>query len=213
MILGRDGNVIADLSQSAAHHYDHVVPIDRFALEHLLEARDALVREIDRLTTARDELDSVIDRVSASEPESSAPTGQPVTGRAGTGSPVRRGPSAVVTGRARRPRAAGQRPVRAPRARSGGDQKSIRIHVLEMLAGEDRDFGMAEIIERIHAQGIQAHDDAVRSITIKLMKDGTVLRVGRGQYRLAGRPASAPPVIPDAGRALNLAQPWNGPPS
>jgi hypothetical protein len=81
----------------------------------------------------------------------------------------------------------------APRAvgRSGEPPKSIRVHVLEMLAAENRDFGLAEIIDRVHDAGIQAHDDAVRSITIKLMKDGRVERVGRGQYRLARRGAAA----------------------
>lgn len=73
------------------------------------------------------------------------------------------------------------------RAGDGEAPKSIRVHVLDMLAAEDRDFGLAEIVDNIHAAGIQAHDDAVRSITIKLMKDGQVERVGRGQYRLARR--------------------------
>lgn len=73
------------------------------------------------------------------------------------------------------------------RAGDGEAPKSIRVHVLDMLAAEDRDFGLAEMIDNIHAAGIQAHDDAVRSITIKLMKDGQVERVGRGQYRLARR--------------------------
>ena len=116
-------------------------------------------------------------------------------------------------------------PVRRAATRSGGGSKSIRIHVLELLAADDRDFGMAEIIERIHSLGVRAHDDAVRSITVKLMKDGTVLRVGRGRYRLAERPAN-PTSDGGAGphragphdlvgrrspRALNLAQPWNRP--
>jgi hypothetical protein len=98
-----------------------------------------------------------------------------------------------------------------------------------MLEAEDREFGLAEIIDRIHDAGIQAHDDAVRSITIKLMKDGQVERVGRGQYRLArGAAASQPaepeePVVePDAepttqsepapySPPLNLNEPWIGP--
>jgi hypothetical protein len=67
--------------------------------------------------------------------------------------------------------------------------KSIRIHVLEMLTAEDRTFALAEIIDRIHRAGIVAHDDAVRSITVKLLKDGQVERVGRGRYRLVRLPA------------------------
>jgi hypothetical protein len=70
-----------------------------------------------------------------------------------------------------------------------------------MLGSEDREFGLSEIIDRIRAEGIQAHDDAVRSITIKLMKDGSVQRVGRGQYRLGSRigiDASATPTSPAA---------------
>ena len=64
-----------------------------------------------------------------------------------------------------------------------------------MLAAESRDFGLAEIIDHVHHAGIQAHDDAVRSITIKLMKDGKVERVGRG------RTASPAAVAgPSAGR-------------
>ena len=176
--------------------------IDRSALKHLLQARAALVSEIDRLTAARADLDSVIERVSASQ-ASSVLSGQPVKAAARERRSVRR-------------------------ARPGTGQKSIRIHILELLGAEKRDFGMAEIIDRIHAQGVEAHDDAVRSITIKLMKDGTVERVGRGQYRLAegteraaGPPpeppvaeppsvAPAPPApVRDVTRALNLAHPWN----
>jgi predicted transcriptional regulator of viral defense system len=98
------------------------------------------------------------------------------------------------------------------------------VHVLEMLAEEHRDYGLAEIIDRIHAAGIKAHDDAVRSITIKLMKDGSVERVGRGQYRLVRRaapeqststgpaptgPAPAEQPAPESyPPALNLGQPW-----
>jgi hypothetical protein len=105
-----------------------------------------------------------------------------------------------------------------------------------MLGAENREFGLAEIIERVHAAGIQAHDDAVRSITIKLMKDGRVERVGRGQYRLARRgggtrstgsaapepsatPEPAAPTAPPDPQPepepenytppLNLGQPWD----
>ena len=103
----------------------------------------------------------------------------------------------------------------APRvvARQGEPPKSIRVHVLEMLAAETRDFGLAEIIDRIHDAGIQAHDDAVRSITIKLMKDGRVERVGRGQYRLARRGAAARAASAATATAPRVTEPAPEPPA
>jgi uncharacterized membrane protein len=158
---------------------------DRTVLEHLQGGRDALVLEVERLTTAIQELDGVIARLGG--PELTAPVTTPAAPAAEAAAPspaARRAPAKKAA--ARRP-AAPRTSARAGRSTQTDGGKSIRVHVLEMLGSEDRDFGLAEIIDRIHAQGIQAHDDAVRSITIKLMKDGRVERVGRGQYRLSGR--------------------------
>jgi predicted alternative tryptophan synthase beta-subunit len=182
-------------------------------LEHLLIGREALVVEIQRLTTAIEELDAVIVRVGGSSADS--PTGEPAT---------RQAVSAAGASRKTRPSTRAAAPPRSRRSGSAGASrkspdgtKSIRVHVLEMLGEEQRDYGLAEIIDRIHAAGIKAHDDAVRSITIKLMKNGTVERVGRGQYRLARRaapeqstdPASTEQPVPDSyPPALNLGQPW-----
>jgi hypothetical protein len=198
------------------------MPEDRTYLAHLLHGREALIAEIRRLTQARDELDALIDRIGRDAPSSSVqPVDVPDVSAAQvvkSRTPARR-ESAGARGRSGR--------------RTGGSergQKSIRMRVLEMLEAEDREFGLAEIIQRIQDAGIKAHDDAVRSITIKLMKDGTVERVGRGQYRLvrrgnasATRPAAAAPSADAADAAdatpasssypppLNLAQPWDGP--
>lgn len=152
--------------------YHHVMSDSRTALEHLLVGRDTLAREVTRLTAALAELDSAIVRISAAD---------------STGA-VSRGP------RAAKP-AGGAARARTGRAKTGrsrtGPVKSIRVHVLEMLAAQDRWFAMSEIIEGIRAQGISAHDDAVRSIAVKLMNSGEVERVGRGRYRLA-RPHGSP---------------------
>jgi hypothetical protein len=204
-------------------------------LEHLLEGREALVREIERLTGARAELDAVIARIGGAEADSASVSPQPVTAGAAAG------PTGVGRPASQRHRSPAKKSVRRSAAR-GGAPKSIRVHVLEMLGSEDREFGLSEIIDRIRAEGIQAHDDAVRSITIKLMKDGSVQRVGRGQYRLGSRTgidASAPPTppaatdaaetvpaatghdgdgspetagAPDSPPPLNLSQPWSPPP-
>jgi hypothetical protein len=72
-----------------------------------------------------------------------------------------------------------------------------------MLGADNRDFSLAEIIDDVHDAGIQAHDDAVRSITIKLMKDGRVERVGRGQYRLARRGGSRPAAEAEAAESAD----------
>jgi hypothetical protein len=194
---------------------------DRIVLNHLLEGRQALVAEVERLTAAIRDLDAVIDRVSDTGTGGSRLSGdfEPVTTRS-----IR----AARSRSAHKP--SGRRSVTRRSAPAGGDgQKSIRILVLEMLESEDRDFGLAEIIDRIHAAGVDAHDDAVRSITIKLMKDGRVERVGRGQYRLAGwvegersdhsptdaadsDEAAAPITNEDGGPTpLNLAQSWDAP--
>lgn len=167
-------------------------------VEHLLEGRDALVLEVRRLTAAIDELDAVIVRVGG-EDRRPAPLGNPGASPATAarkspehvnlqpGTETSAAPSRMRPGAGKAtPRKAQRTPARQSvpgrRARS---PKSIREHVLDMLAAEDRDFGLTEIIDRIHGQGIAAHDDAVRSITIKLMKDGTVERPSRGLYRLA----------------------------
>lgn len=144
----------------------------RTALEHLLVGRDTLAREVTRLTAALAELDSAIVRISAADGTGAVSRGPRVAKPAG-------GAARARTGRAK-----------AGRARSG-PVKSIRVHVLEMLAAQDRWFAMSEIIEGIRAQGISAHDDAVRSIAVKLMNSGEVERVGRGRYRLA-RPHGSP---------------------
>lgn len=165
---------------------------DRNVLEHLLEGRGALVREVQRLTAALSDLDAVIGQLGGT----SAHLSQNATSTARGGNvSAANGSSASRSSTSRR--ASG-------RAVDSGESgsKSIRVHVLEMLAAEDREFGLAEIIDRVHETGIQAHDDAVRSITTKLMKDGKVERVGRGQYRLARRRSavrSAPLVDVSAG--------------
>ncbi len=224
--------------------YHHDMSSPQTVLAHLLDGREELVREVARLTTAIAELDAVIDRVGGAstagvaQSSGSLTPSSGATGPTGSGDEARRarrgtsrGASPSAGGRARKATSPTPRSSSAKRATqrrsSGGGQKSIRVHVLEMLASENRDFGLAEIIDRIHGAGITAHDDAVRSITIKLMKDGQVERVGRGQYRLAAGPrgaASADPdptpdpqpasndPAPDATAAsLNLAAPWNSP--
>jgi predicted transcriptional regulator len=155
---------------------------DRTVLEHLLDGREALQREVERLTAAIAELDAVISHIGGAGRRVAPAIGVEPDGDA-LGS---RDVEPLQTGRGLAKRANLGRS-----ADTGEPPKSIRIRVLEMLAAEDRDFTLAEIIDRVHDAGIQAHDDAVRSITIKLMKDGSVERVGRGQYRLA-RPGAAP---------------------
>jgi len=169
------------------------MPDDRTVLDHLLEGREALKREVERLTAAIAELDTVIGQIGGAGRR----VGPPTTAATAIDEPVN--PPAEVEPEPARPAAApAARSSRAPAKRTSPRRssaarasataeppKSIRVHVLDMLAAENRDFGLAEIIDRVHAAGIQAHDDAVRSITIKLMKDGQVERVGRGQYRLA----------------------------
>lgn len=171
----------------------------RTVLQHLLDGREALVLEVQRLTTAIEELDAVIAGVSATE---APPQDTDARRRAGTDTAHQ-----VPSGSAAR---AKKGPARGAAARKATRKapKSIRVHVLEMLGAEDREFGLAEIIDRIHGAGIQAHDDAVRSITIKLMKDGQVERVGRGQYRLARREAAGAGPS-DHPPPLNLSQPWD----
>jgi hypothetical protein len=193
----------------------------RTVLEHLIDGREALVLEVQRLTTAIEELDSVIGRLGGSpEPLTSgaAPaktSGQTVNALAELDS----GPRAATTGRTRaRKRTSARKAKRTtPARKQSGAPKSIRVHVLDMLAAEERELGLAEIIDRVHSAGIQAHDDAVRSITIKLMKDGKVERVRRGQYRLARdgvaaidtAPSTAPavPSAPDIAPDSEVAQP------
>lgn len=205
--------VAAPAARAPTCRYDHVMPDDRTVLDHLLKGREALRREVERLTAAIAELDTVIGQIGgASRRVLSAngldlPSGEPVNPPAEV--EPQRAESAAATasrsGRAPAKRAAARRaPASGGRSSTGSaaePPKSIRVHVLDMLAAEDREFGLAEIIDRIHAAGIQAHDDAVRSITIKLMKDGRVERVGRGQYRLArrgggGRATQATPSAP-----------------
>lgn len=160
------------------------MPDDRTALEHLRDGREALVLEVTRLTTAIEELDAVIGQIGGSMPRPTVGAGalptvpHPVTGT----------PPAGIASRPRTRTSPRKSAAKKPsRAAKGNAPKSIRVHILEMLAAEGRTFGLAEMIDRVHAAGIQAHDDAVRSITIKLMKDGKVDRVGRGQYTLARR--------------------------
>ncbi len=185
-------------------------------LAHLHEGREELVREVQRLTTAIAELDAVIERVGGAGSGAGLPAPAPVPGAvaarrpAETGRAARRRAKAPGDPRAARrsapatPRAAARRsasPASAGGPASAAGQKSIRVHVLEMLAAENREFGLAEIIERIHGAGIAAHDDAVRSITIKLMKDGQVERVGRGLYRLTAGAQRAVSRAADSGAA------------
>lgn len=155
---------------------------DRTVLEHLLQGREALQREVERLTSAIAELDAVINDIGGAGRRVGPVIGVEPDGDALLG-PRDVEPLQTSRGLAKRATLS---------ADTGEPPKSIRVRVLEMLAAEDRDFTMAEIIDRVRDAGIQAHDDAVRSITIKLMKDGRVERVGRGQYRLAR------PGAPDA---------------
>jgi hypothetical protein len=175
--------------------YDHVMSPARTVLDHLLAGRAALVLEVERLSSAITELDAVIDRVGGSAPLDGIPAPAPTTST-GASEPVLAASPATNGRAAGRPRTTparggGQRSGRSGARAGAQPAKSIRVHVLEMLAAEDRDFGLAEIIDRIHRAGIKAHDDAVRSITIKLMKDGKVERVGRGHYRLADHDSGA----------------------
>ena len=165
----------------------------RTALDHLLDARTALVDEASRLAAMLAELDSLIGAMGGQDRLDGAPSAPANPVKATVASARTATRSTARKSLSRRPPA--KRTTRSA-ASSGEAPKSIRVHVLEMLAAEERDFGLAEIIDRVHDAGIQAHDDAVRSITIKLMKDGRVERVGRGQYRLArrgGRPATDEP--------------------
>lgn len=166
--------------------YHHVMSAEPTVLDHLHDGRDALAREITRLTTALADLDAVIATLGGTPSDNS---GDETTVDAirsaladnGTGAadPAAGGPVAPPVVGQTRPR---NRPAAAKNAGAG---RSIRTRVLDMLAEQDRPFALAEIIDRIRADGVRAHDDAVRSITVKLMKDGRVERVGRGQYRLA----------------------------
>jgi hypothetical protein len=193
-------------------------------LQHLIDGRAALLLDVERLTTAIQELDSVIARLGGS-PQLLAPVATPA--RTSSAEPVNAGVEPVRRGGARPRTRTGTLGRRgAKKSTQGGAPKSIRLHILDMLAAEPGDLGLAEIIDRVHRAGIQAHDDAVRSITIKLMKDGKVERVGRGQYRLArndiaepaaanGSAAFAAPESPESPDAetnypppLNLGQPW-----
>lgn len=193
----------------------------RTVLEHLLDGRDALVEDVKRLTVAIDELDSVIARIGgdalrqpatygdrSAAAAAAATTPVDASGLRNSRSPAVQAAQPVSTNgrRSSAPRkvsakAARTAPTRKAAAvkapvQAGEAPRSIRLHVLDMLGAEDRPFGLAEIIDRIHDQGIQAHDDAVRSITIKLMKDGKVERVERGQYRLARRGSDASTTVP-----------------
>jgi hypothetical protein len=182
----------------ALRRYHHVMAQARTALDHLLDARTVLVDEARRLAASLTELDSLItnmggqDRLDGAE-DAPPVSGDPVNPAARTAA----APRATARATSRRPanRRSTTRKALARPAADGAAPKSIRLHVLEMLGAEDRDFGLAEIIDRVHDAGIQAHDDAVRSITIKLMKDGRVERVGRGQYRLARRAGAARPSV------------------
>lgn len=167
----------------------------RTVLEHLLDGRDALVQDVKRLSVAIDELDSVIARIGGGAQRQPVGDGDPAgtaNTAVSTAGPAHATEKAAKKAPARSARTGPtKKATTSPAAQSAGAPRSIRLHVLDMLDAEDREFGLAEIIDRIHAQGIHAHDDAVRSITIKLMKDGKVERVGRGQYRLARRGAVA----------------------
>jgi hypothetical protein len=206
------------------------MPAQRTVLEHLADGREALVQEMRRLAAALAELDAVIGRLGTGSRLGPPPPTR--SGDADTDADKAAPVATVRRGAARKaPRRSASRP--ADRGRAGG--KSIRVHVLDMLAAEDREFGLSEIIDRIHREGVPAHDDAVRSITTKLMKDGKVERIGRGQYRLAraevATGATGPAVAPEPDDAsgadssrgtpppdeplarptppLNLSQPWD----
>lgn len=192
---------------------------DRVALDHLLNGRAALVSQIERLTVAVGQLDGVIDRLRAEQPAGPVESGSSQPNRPGQPNRTDRQP---VTS------------LRSRTASNGQNGKSIRTRVLEMLATEERDFSLTEIIERIRAVGIQAHDDAIRSITVKLMRDGHVERVGRGRYRLTRvaenngvddidldedrfetdptvEPVIEPTIEPERYTPpLNLTEPWTG---
>lgn len=195
------------------------MPDDRTALEHLLDGRDALLLEVQRLNTAIEELDTVIGRLGGgqrrADPRSATQsngtwsstsdrTAGLATARVGVTEPI----SPVGDAGSRNRRGAVRTTPTAGGTPDADPPKSIRVHVLDMLAAESREFGLAELIDGVHEAGIQAHDDAVRSITIKLMKDGKVERVGRGQYRLA-RPGSRPNGFcgDDAGLPTDTAAP------
>jgi hypothetical protein len=176
----------------------------RTALDHLHDARAALADEAQRVA---DEAQRLADALTDLDSLISTMGGE--LGPAGSrANPVK---AAIAPGRtatrstARKP--AGRRSAtRRPPSRPSGDgeaPKSIRVHVLEMLGADNRDFSLAEIIDDVHDAGIQAHDDAVRSITIKLMKDGRVERVGRGQYRLARRGGSRPAAEAEAAESAD----------
>jgi cell division septum initiation protein DivIVA len=155
------------------------MPDDWTVLDHLQQGRDQLQREVEALRQEIERLDDAIAGLDA------------VIGQVGGEH------SSGATRQATAPLRSGRGATRSASVRDGAAPKSIRVHVLEMLGAQDRDFSLAEIIDNIHAAGIQAHDDAVRSITIKLMKVGRVERVGRGQYRLARRGNRSSVTVPD----------------
>lgn len=178
---------------------------DRAVVDHLVRGRQALETEVDELNTTIEQLTETISQLVATiEQRSTAiaaldgviglvdagfdpPAVPSVRSYSLARSQTVSAPSSAPAARTpRKATAAKAAPARSRRS-SGEAPKSIRVHVLEMLAAENREWGLSEIIDRVHEAGIQAHDDAVRSITIKLMKDGRVERVGRGQYRLAQR--------------------------
>ncbi|MDQ2796201.1 MAG: hypothetical protein M3Y06_03430 [Actinomycetota bacterium] len=194
-------------------------------VERLLGSRDALVLDVRRLAAAIDELDSVIVGIAgetrrpapwqivaddtraettsnATAPNRPEDVNSPAEGELAHAAPLPTGNRPTAKKAAREAMRAPARtetkatPTKAPPRKATRPQKSIRVHVLEMLSAEDREFGLAEIIDRIHAEGIQAHDDAVRSITIKLMKDGKIERPSRGLYRFARRRRAVTPEAP-----------------
>jgi hypothetical protein len=171
---------------TAGGGYHHVMSAEPTVLHHLHDGRDALALEIARLTAALADLDAVIATLGGRPAAESTDDTTVDAIRSALAENGTFDPDAPAGGPVAPPVVGHTRPRNRPAApKNAGPARSIRERVLDMLAEQDRSFGLAEIIDRIRADGVRAHDDAVRSITVKLMKDGRVERVGRGQYRLA----------------------------
>jgi hypothetical protein len=75
-----------------------------------------------------------------------------------------------------------------------GRVPSVREGILLVLGSENREFSMGEIINKVKDLGVQAQDDTVRSIVIKLLQNMKIIRPRRGMYRLPPRLDAETPV-------------------
>jgi hypothetical protein len=132
---------------------------DLSAIDHLLLGRAGLVRERDRLNAAIAAIDAVVTDVKTPLATTAAPQ-----------------PPAQPTDTA-------DLPLPPPT----GKVPSVREGILIVLGSEDREFSLREVIDKVALLGVQAQDDTVRSIVIKLLGRAKIIRPRRGMYRLPPR--------------------------